>query len=122
MLVVYTSLFLNRIFLKSGYDEEQMLRKGIPFLEPEPHTTLYGHVASELLDCVPVTASLPPETTVKIVKSFFERFDVLDIPIVQDDGICIGFADRVDLQSALSAIAHRTSTTEASNGTTLHLW
>lgn len=109
MLCVYVSLMLNRTFLKQGFDEVQMQRKGIPFLEAEPHKSLYGHIAAELCDDVPAGAHLPPMVTLGSIREFLDTHEKMnDIPVVQDDGICMGFTTRLRLECALEALLDET--------------
>lgn len=98
MVCVCTSLALNRYFLKSGFDEEQMKRKGIDILEAEPHRSMYGHIASELIDTS--KEPLPPEATVEHLWRLLHGSDFYDIPVVEDNK-CLGFLTRTRLRPAL---------------------
>lgn len=105
MLCVYVSLMLNRTFSKQGFDEAQMERKNIPFLEAEPHKSLYGHIAADLCDDYPLEAHLPPSEHHLTIRKFLERHEnMTDIPIVQEDGVCMGFTTRLRLECALEAL------------------
>jgi len=50
MLSVVISLLLNRLINDKGFDEEQILRKGIPFLPAEPPGAMEEVTAAELCD------------------------------------------------------------------------
>lgn len=105
MLCVYVSLMLNRTFSKQGFDEAQMQRKNIPFLEAEPHKSLYGHTAADLCDDYPAGAYLPPIADPLTIKRFLGKHKTMtDIPIVQEDGICMGFTTRLRVECALEAL------------------
>lgn len=105
MMCVFVSLSLCKKIQPSGFDEEQMARRGIAFLEPEPHRTLYGHVASELVDasivCLPLQA--PSEDLRRLCASS----RALHFPVLRDDSLCVGFITRQNLEAALARHCER---------------
>lgn len=103
MMSVTISLLLNRLFLKSGFDEEQILRKNIPFLPPEPPPGLSRVPALELCDLLPATAVLPPDAPVAAVRRALEQLEVSSFPVVRGSGVCLGFVTRARLEAALGA-------------------
>merc|ERR1719436_2023521 len=64
MLSITISLLLNQSFSERGFDEEQILRKNIPFLNPEPPLVLDSCIAVDLLDKLPQEGVLSSEATV----------------------------------------------------------
>merc|ERR1712061_99783 len=70
MITVSASLLLNQLLLTNGFDEEQMMRKGIPFLEPEAHEGLSGHLAKEFID--ETCQTLPLAVSVELIRSLLE--------------------------------------------------
>mmetsp|Transcript_22492 Transcript_22492/g.49293 ORF Transcript_22492/g.49293 Transcript_22492/m.49293 type:complete len:774 (-) Transcript_22492:74-2395(-) len=61
MLCVTTSLFVSRGLSAEGYDEEQVIRKKIPFMEPEVPPEIQNCPAMDLCDDIPVEALLSEE-------------------------------------------------------------
>jgi chloride channel 7 len=123
MVTVASSLMLNQFLLKTGFDEEQIMRKNIPFLEPEAHEGLYGHAAKVFIDesVQPLPLTLPIES----IRSLLQKGHVYDLPVVGHDNICIGFTTKARIQAALtSAIARspvqqRSSSSPEQSGTSL---
>lgn len=103
MLSVTISLILNRLFLKSGFDEEQIARKKIPFLPPEPSDGLSRVMAVELCDLLPASAVLGFDATVTTVQNALEHDDVSHFPVVRNKGVCAGFVTRTRLEAAMKA-------------------
>jgi len=106
MLSVTISLLLNRMFLKNGFDEEQILRKNIPFLPLELPLRMERKIAAELCDALPPEALLPPEAPLWAVHRALEQKDVMDFPIlnaVDAKKICVGFTTRDRLEAALNS-------------------
>jgi len=101
MMSVTISLLLNRVFLKSGFDEEQITRKKIPFLPPQTPPGLSGLVAADLCDLLPPAAVLPPDPAVATVRQALEEHGGLEFPVVREE-VCVGFTTRARLESALS--------------------
>eukprot|EP00928_Gymnodinium_smaydae_P053641 TRINITY_DN37589_c0_g1_i1.p1 TRINITY_DN37589_c0_g1~~TRINITY_DN37589_c0_g1_i1.p1 ORF type:complete len:766 (-),score=115.44 TRINITY_DN37589_c0_g1_i1:14-2311(-) len=108
MVSVAVSLVLNTALSERGFDEEQILRKRIPFLSAEAPRSLDGCVASDLLDEIPDAALLPPEASVEAVKAALAVSELRDFPVVREsdgstDLTCIGFTTRARLNAALDA-------------------
>mmetsp|Transcript_50894 Transcript_50894/g.142423 ORF Transcript_50894/g.142423 Transcript_50894/m.142423 type:complete len:752 (+) Transcript_50894:112-2367(+) len=107
MLSVTVSLLLNKACNERGFDEEQILRKGIPFLNPEPPLILDSCIASDLVDALPEHAVLPPDATVQEVRRALQSAELMDFPVVRDGPMglntCIGFTTRGRLEAALQA-------------------
>jgi len=114
MLSVCISLLLSRVFKERGFDEEQILRRKVPFLEPEPPLWMDTMTAKDLCEDLPEEAVLPPEASARVVVRALERQEVDYFPVVRDgvphvgDGVCIGFTTRDRLESALK-VAGRSS-------------
>jgi len=103
MMSVTISLILNRLFLKSGFDEQQILRKKIPFLPPHPPPGLARVAAADLCDLLPAAAVLAPDATVAAVRTALEQLEVSSFPVVHGARVCVGFVTRARLESALRA-------------------
>ncbi|CAE8646828.1 unnamed protein product, partial [Polarella glacialis] len=73
MLAVTVALMLNKLINERGFDEEQILRKGIPYLGPEPPRLMDRMVALDLRDELPPEALLPPEASIRTVKDALEQ-------------------------------------------------
>lgn len=105
MLSVVVSLILARACKERGYDEEQVLRRNVPFLEAEPPHGMDSMCAADLCDPLPEEARLAPEATTRAVSAALRRRDLLDFPVIRDGGICIGFTTRGRLEAVLRACA-----------------
>lgn len=119
MLAVMVSLVLATACKERGYDEEQVLRREVPFLEPEPPAAMDDLIAADLCEHLPVEAVLPEEASARAVGAALEKRDVNDFPVLRANGICVGFTTRDRLETALRACAQSqrsrprlTSTTE----------
>lgn len=110
MLSVTVSLLLNKVINERSFDEEQILRKGIPFLMAEPPAAIENCLASQLVDTIPDAAVLPPEGSVQCVREALRVLEVSDFPVLRDR-FCVGFTTRARLQAALQS--HEASLTSA---------
>merc|ERR1712046_348948 len=79
---------------------EQMMRKKISFLDPEPHKGLYGHLARELVD--ESRKPLEPRVTIRDIEHLLQNADACEIPVVGRDNICIGFTTTTRLRAQVS--------------------
>lgn len=106
MLSVVVSLLLSKAFLTRGYDEEQLLRRKVAFLEPELPHSMQEKFAKDLSDKLPDEAQLKPEASAQDVKQALSKCNTLaEFPIIGKGGRCIGFAARDRLEAAWSACA-----------------
>lgn len=111
MLTVGVSLTLAQLCKERGFDEEQVVRRNVPFLEPEPPAEFDERTALELcLD--PAPASLQPEMAAKDVVEVLQRHPgVTSFPVVRrndaDREFCIGFTTRERLENAIEACKRR---------------
>eukprot|EP00931_Biecheleriopsis_adriatica_P052575 TRINITY_DN30607_c0_g1_i1.p1 TRINITY_DN30607_c0_g1~~TRINITY_DN30607_c0_g1_i1.p1 ORF type:complete len:777 (-),score=139.09 TRINITY_DN30607_c0_g1_i1:123-2177(-) len=101
MLAVTVALGLNKLINERGFDEEQILRKAIPFLGPEPPRLMDRIVALDLRDELPQEAVLTPEAEVRTIKLALEQTKVEFFPVVKEENICIGFTTRARLDAAV---------------------
>lgn len=106
MLSVVVSLILSKQILPSGYDEEQVLRRNVAFLEPEPPVGMDSMLAKDLFDKLPDCARLPPEAKASAVAKALEIKGMGDFPVIRPGGVCIGFTTRERLEVALQACVH----------------
>mmetsp|Transcript_35007 Transcript_35007/g.47262 ORF Transcript_35007/g.47262 Transcript_35007/m.47262 type:complete len:445 (-) Transcript_35007:100-1434(-) len=113
MLSVTISLGLNQLFNERGFDEEQILRKNIPFLLAEPPRVMEKREAVELCDKLPAEAILPPDTTLSAVKFALKHEEVNDFPVLRDKKFCVGFTTRARLEAAVQAMEESLRLTEA---------
>lgn len=104
MLSVCISLLLSRVFKEKGFDEEQLLRRKVPFLEPEPPMWMDNMIAKDLREDLPREAILPQEAAARDVLRALECPEVDDFPVVHN-GVCLGFTTRDRLRSALDFFA-----------------
>merc|ERR1719271_1879295 len=105
MLCVVVSLVLNRSINTRGFDEEQILRKGIDFLPHDMPACMNEETAADLLDPVPEggEATLYENATLEEVCEVLERCeDAPEIAVVEGTGI--GFARREALEAAVDAL------------------
>lgn len=109
MVSVVVSLVLARICKDRGYDEEQVLRRQVPFLEPEPPARMDRMRASELCEDLPDDAKLQPESTSHAVRLALQKQSMSDFPVIRDRGVCVGFTTRERLEAALRACAQHES-------------
>jgi len=111
MLSVTVSLACNRLVAARGYDEEQVLRKKIPFLEPEMPSCMDGVCAEELCDDLPEKAVLSDKASVAAVRDALEDQSLAEFPVVAAISArvsrCVGFTPRDRLEAALRARAPR---------------
>jgi len=115
MVTITVSLLLNRAINPKGFDEEQILRKKIPFLPGEPPEEMDMLQALELVDSLPEHAVLPPEARVSRVKKALQAQPATNVfPVVkalkasmlrpQDQyQVCLGFTTRDRLLAAVEA-------------------
>eukprot|EP00440_Ansanella_granifera_P066370 gb/GFBE01071986.1/.p1 GENE.gb/GFBE01071986.1/~~gb/GFBE01071986.1/.p1 ORF type:complete len:768 (+),score=135.51 gb/GFBE01071986.1/:1-2304(+) len=103
MLAVTVSLLLNKMINERGFDEEQILRKAIPFLGPEPPRLMDRIVALDLRDELPPEAVLSPEAEFRTITVALEQSKVEFFPVVKEGNICIGFTTRARLQAAMDS-------------------
>jgi H+/Cl- antiporter ClcA len=112
MLSVTVSLVLNQLINERGFDEEQILRKNIPYLLNEMPQAMEGTVAKDLID------QYPPEVVLREEEATYENIraaldneqakEVADFPVLRSkSNICMGFATRARLQAALDALEAR---------------
>lgn len=101
MLSVAVSLLLNRLCSRAGFDEEQIRRKGIPFLPAEPPQRLARARAADLCDRLPQEAVLAPEAPPSALRRALEQRGVATFPVVRDRRTCVGFTTRARLEAAL---------------------
>jgi len=106
MLSVVVSLILSKFFLSRGYDEEQLIRRKVAFLEPEPPHKMDRLLALDLYDKLPPEARLMEEAWAADVDKAL-RTDVTDFPVLKRGGVCVGFTTRERLEAALQACAQR---------------
>eukprot|EP00929_Paragymnodinium_shiwhaense_P007820 TRINITY_DN111723_c0_g1_i1.p1 TRINITY_DN111723_c0_g1~~TRINITY_DN111723_c0_g1_i1.p1 ORF type:complete len:764 (+),score=124.79 TRINITY_DN111723_c0_g1_i1:202-2493(+) len=107
MLTVVVALLLNKciseMIMMKGFDEEQITRKKIPFLNPETPHFLDNMIAEDLADPLPPGATLPVDAPVAAVKQALQLKDIEDFPVIKHGNICIGFTTRSRLAAALLA-------------------
>lgn len=112
MVSVTVSLLFNQWINPKGFDEEQILRKNIPFLPPELPAFLEeesGKTPIQAMDLcsyplgveLPQAARLLPEAPVKTVEEAL-TCEVDDFPVIVEDR-CVGFATRARLEAALAS-------------------
>lgn len=111
MLSVAVSYTLAQYLKEKGYDEEQILRRNVPFLEADPPPLFDSMNAQDLAKAsvhyVPAHLRLEPEMAAVEVDNILKSHpDVLDFPVVRKDpghhgGVCIGFTSRDRLQNAV---------------------
>eukprot|EP00927_Polykrikos_kofoidii_P038137 TRINITY_DN32415_c0_g1_i1.p1 TRINITY_DN32415_c0_g1~~TRINITY_DN32415_c0_g1_i1.p1 ORF type:complete len:733 (+),score=109.15 TRINITY_DN32415_c0_g1_i1:239-2200(+) len=102
MMSVVVSLLVNRLFIRRGFDEEQIARKKVPFLPAELPKSMEQVVALDLCDLLPRGALLAPEVRVNDVRYALHQAEMYDFPIVEGT-TCLGFTTRQRLEAALTA-------------------
>lgn len=119
MLSVVVSLLLSKTMLARGYDEEQLLRRKVAFLEPELPHSMNMMEAGHLCDDMPDEFKLHPESGREKVHRAMKAADdrahkglpaITEFPVVTQDadgrgGQCVGFASRDRLEAAWKACA-----------------
>jgi len=105
MVAVVVSMTISKACLARGYDEEQILRRKVPYLDPEPPPALDSLKATDLIDKLPPEARLPPEAKAGLVARALEAKEVFDFPVLRGN-VCVGFTTRERLESALRGCAH----------------
>jgi len=117
MLSVSVALAVNRKMNEKGHDEEQIERKGLPFLEGEVPRSLDGSFAFELMDVLPEQAKLRPHASVHEVEAALEATreeSRTDFPVLEGDS-CVGIITRAHLKATLESLeAHIAASTPSS--------
>lgn len=104
MLGVAVALAVNWRINERGHDEEQIARRGLPFLEGEAPHELDSSAALGLCDPLEEEAILSPEAPLAAVRRALSLSQVGYFPVRDgDDGPCIGIVSRQRLESALQA-------------------
>jgi len=104
MLGVAVSMTVNWQMNERGHDEEQIIRKNLPFLEGEAPHELDSEAALGICDPLPEETILPPEASIVAVKRALLETQVLWFPIRDGPGSpCIGILGRARLEAAMSA-------------------
>ncbi|CAJ1333323.1 unnamed protein product [Effrenium voratum] len=86
MLAVSVSLFMGKLLgSPKAWDEEQLLRKKVPFLEPEPCKEVRDLQAYDLLDEIPEESYLPPEPDISQVEKALQCCQAPFLPVVVGD-------------------------------------
>jgi hypothetical protein len=105
MLSVFIALLVNKRYLKSGFDEEQIARKNIAFLHAEPPHGFDRWLAEEIMEIPEDHVPLRPTTV--LVRRLLEKYNDPDkiFPVI-DDGmkgkrICRGFTTCKRLEQVL---------------------
>jgi len=116
---VTASLLLNRAINPKSFDEEQILRKGIPFLPGEPPEGMDVVQALELVDDLPEAAVLPPEAKLSRVHLALQAEPATNLfPVVkvvrtsmlhkqEQHQVCLGYTTRDRLLAAVEAVSSR---------------
>lgn len=104
MLSVSISHIVSACVNRHSYDEVLILKKAVPFLEPELPREMDNHgiVAADLCQEIPSSALLAPEATIDAVQRALERREVMHFPVIAD-GVCIGLLSRARLEAAMRA-------------------
>jgi len=102
MLSITISHIVSTALNHHSYDEVLILRKGVPFLQPELPTEMDNHgiVAADLCEELPKEALLPPEAPLETVRKALERWEIEHFPVISD-GVCIGLTSRTRLEAAM---------------------
>jgi len=108
MVSITVALLLNREINERGFDEEQILRKKIPYLPAEPPKCFDRAVAEDLLDQFPTIAEMAPEMAVDKLRDILDNHEELTVfpvvkTLVEDFKVCIGFTTRDRLLAAAEA-------------------
>jgi len=120
MVSVTVALLLNKAINERGFDEEQIIKKNIPFLLPEQPRVLDDTIAMDLLDNLTREATLGPTATVEAIKQALAlNKDFSDFPVVRD-GICIGYTTRERMEEAFRARAQSSSSGSGAAPTSPH--
>jgi len=105
MLSVSVATFVGKSINAHGYDEVLIMKKGVPYLEPEvPHEMeACGASAGSLMDEVPNEAQLPHRAEIETLHRALNCSMVDVFPVFDDDRSCIGLVTRERLKSAVQA-------------------
>merc|ERR1711870_108121 len=84
-----------------GYDEVLILKKGVPFLDPElPHEMdTKGVTAGDLCEVLQQEVLLAPTETFEKIGKALEAKEVFDFPVISSSGVCIGVVPRPRLEA-----------------------
>merc|ERR1719330_1707978 len=90
--------------MERGFDEEQVLRREVPFLEPDPPAELDNLTAAELCEREK-TFKLELEMAATAVRDVLQEYDksVPAFPVLGADKTCIGFTTRERLKNAFES-------------------
>uniref|UniRef100_A0A7S4QBH1 Chloride channel protein n=1 Tax=Alexandrium monilatum TaxID=311494 RepID=A0A7S4QBH1_9DINO len=110
MLAVLVAHSASSLFSNFGYDEHLIMRKGIPFLDPEVPAEMEneGLVAADICEVLPSEALLPEVATVKAIKRALRQRQVKYFPVIAEGSICIGLTTRGRLRAVLEALSEQT--------------
>jgi len=109
MLAISLSFLVSKAINHHAFDEVLILRKGVPYLEPEvPHEMDHsGFTASDLCEELPPEAMLKTTTNVRAVQMALDTNEALmDFPVVEA-GRCVGLTTRSRLEAAVRALELR---------------
>jgi len=104
MLTIFVSHIVSTLASRHSYDEELILRKGVPFLEPELPSEMDSHgvTAADLCEELHSDAILPKEASIPIVRAALQRREVANFPVVSE-GMVVGLISRPRLETAMRA-------------------
>jgi len=106
MLTVYIAQLTSKYFTHFGYDEQLIIRKGVPFLDSElPHEFENLDLrAIDLCDALPHEAILPQLASLAAVKRALRLANIHYFPVLAPSGICVGITTRNRLKAVASGV------------------
>jgi len=106
MLTVYVAQLTSKYITHFGYDEQLIIRKGVPFLDSElPHEfENFDLRAIDLCDALPQEAILPQLASLASVKRALRSTGVHYFPVLAPSGICVGITTRNRLKAVVSGV------------------
>lgn len=106
MSVVYVAHFVSRCISHHGYDEQLIIKKGVPFLDGDISHELDNSNLTARDICYMPSAEvvLSCNATVKTIRRALRHHEANYFPVVSDEGQCMGLTTRGRLKAVLHAV------------------
>lgn len=105
MLSVHIARYAARCITHHGFDEQLIIKKGVPFLDADITEEMDTSKLTALDICCipPKEAVLPKKASLRTIKRALRHRDVNYFPVVSEGGHCAGLTTRGRLKAVLAA-------------------
>lgn len=104
MVAVSLSLLINQWLGVPGFDEWQIEKKQIPYLESAPPPIFSTQVALQFCHPLPADALLPVQANLEILRAALAQDAVDEFPVLDAWKKCVGFTSRKRLEAAVRVV------------------